>query len=885
MKFRSLVVGCVAALLVAFAVHAQSSRPEQAPAPPSQARPQPATPARPAQPATPTTKRASAAPATPAAPAITADAQKAFLNQYCMACHSEKAKAAGLDSARRLTMDGLDPANVDRDREKWELVVRKVRAGQMPPLGMKRPDPADFHAMIASLENELDRTAKPFTPPPGLHRLNRTEYANVVRDLLDLDIDASTYLPSDDSTSGFDNIAGALGISSTQVEAYVSAAQKISRLAMGYPTEPTLVVYRTREDTSQDYHVEGLPFGTRGGMLVPHTFPSDGEYTLTVTPIFGDNMSPTGFGSVPCERIEMLFDGKRLGMMNWQGGGRNTPTNCSNRPGVVAAPAPTGQAPATAAAAGFGFGRNLPPMRVRFHATAGTHMVGATFPATNLAPGLDLDKHFQRSTVQTGPTPGYTFFPHVGTIRIEGPFDATQAKESASRRKIFICTPKTKAEEATCARRIVTNLATFAFRRPTTAADIDVLMEFYEFGRKEKDFDQGIEMALARVLASPQFIYRIEEQPVGARAGVAYRISDVDLASRLSFFLWSTSPDEELLKVAAAGRLNEPVMLERQVKRMLRSPKAIALADNFAGQWLNLRALDVTTPLPLLYPNFDDPLRQAMRTEVEMLFDTIVREDRSVIDILNADYTFVNERLAKHYGIKNITGSQFRRVTLGPDMDMRRGLLGKGAFLATSSKPDRTSPVTRGKWVMGNVLGMSPPNPPPDVPPLPPRAADPNAKEPTMRKKMEDHRVRPDCVQCHRLMDPIGFALENFDATGYFRLTDEGTAINTATQVFDNTKVGTPVELSNWLSKNYSDQFVAVATEKLLTYALGRGVEYRDMPLVREIAHDVTASNGRFSAMVLGVVKSRPFQMNTVSEPAAPATSTARANTETKGVN
>jgi len=784
-------------------------------------------------------------------------------------------------------MDSLDPANVDRDREKWELVVRKVRAGQMPPLGMKRPDAADFHAMIASFETQLDRTAKPFTPPPGLHRLNRTEYANVVHDLLDLDIDASTYLPSDDSTSGFDNIAGALGISSTQVEAYVSAAQKISRLAMGYPQEPTLVVYRTREDTSQEYHIEGLPFGTRGGMLVEHTFPSDGEYTLTVTPIFGDNMSPTGFGSVPCERIEMLLDGKRLGMTNWQGGGRNTPTNCSNRLGATAAPAAgqAPQAPATAAAAGFGFGRNLPPMRVRFHATAGTHKIGATFPATNLAPGLDLDKHFQRSTVQTGPTPGYTFFPHVGTIRIEGPFDATQAKESPSRRKVFVCTPKTKAEEAACARRIVTNLATFAFRRPATAADIDVLMEFYEFGKKEKDFDQGIEMALARVLASPQFIYRIEEQPVGTRAGVAYRISDVDLASRLSFFLWSTSPDEELLKIAAAGRLNEPVMLERQVKRMLRSPKAIALADNFAGQWLNLRALDVTTPLPLLYPNFDDPLRQAMRTEVEMLFDTIVREDRSVIDILNADYTFVNERLAKHYGIKNISGSQFRRVTLGPDMDARRGLLGKGAFLATSSKPDRTSPVTRGKWVMGNVLGMSPPNPPPDVPPLPARAADPNAKEPTMRKKMEDHRVRPDCVQCHRLMDPIGFALENFDATGSFRTTDEGTAINTSTQVFDNTKVGTPVELSNWLSKNYSDQFVSVATEKLLTYALGRGAEYRDMPLVREIARDVIADNGRFSAMVLGVVKSRPFQMNTVTEPAAPATSTARATVETRGVN
>ena len=803
-----------------------------------------------------------------------------------MACHSEKMKAAGLDSARRLTMDALDPANVDKDRDKWELVVRKVRAGQMPPLGMKRPDPADFGAMIASFENELDRTAKPFTPPPGLHRLNRTEYANVMRDLLDLDVDASKYLPSDDSTSGFDNIAGALTISSTQVEAYVTAAQKISRLALGYPEEPTLVVYRTREDTSQEYHIEGLPFGTRGGMLVPHTFPSDGEYTLTVTPIFGDNMSPTGFGSVPCERIEMLLDGKRLSIQNWQGGGRNTPTNCSGRPGAVSAPAgtPAAQGPATAAAAGFGFNRNLPPMRVRFKTTAGTHMVGATFPATNLAPGLDLDKHFQRSTVQTGPTPGYTFFPHVGTIRIEGPFDATQAKDSPSRRKIFLCTPKTAAEETACARRIVTNLATYGFRRPATAADINMLMEFYEFGRKEKDFDQGIELVLARVLSSPQFIYRIEEQLVGSKPGQAYRISDVDLASRLSFFLWSSAPDEELLKVAAAGRLNEPVMLERQVRRMLRHPKAAALADNFAGQWLNLRALDVTTPLPLLYPNFDDPLRQAMRREVELLFDAIVREDRSVVDILNADYTFINERLARHYGIKNITGSQFRRVTLGPDMDARRGLLGKGAFLATSSKPDRTSPVTRGKWIMGNVLGMSPPNPPPDVPPLPPRAADPNAKEPTMRKKMEDHRVRPDCVQCHRLMDPIGFALENFDATGSWRAQDEGTAINTATQLFDNTKVGTPVELGNWLSKNYSDQFVTVATEKLLTYALGRGVEYRDMPLVRQVAHDVIADKGRFSAMVLGIVKSRPFQMNTVIDQ-APAPSSARAHTETRGVN
>jgi hypothetical protein len=860
------------------------------------------------QPATP------ARPVSTPAPAIPADAQRAFLNQWCMACHSEKMKAAGLEAARRLTMDQLDPANVDKDREKWELVVRKVRAGQMPPLGNRRPDPAQFDAMIASFESALDRTATPFTPPPGLHRLNRTEYANVVRDLLDLDIDPSKYLPSDDSTSGFDNIAGALGISSTLVEAYVSAAQKISRLALGYAEEPTLVVYRTREDTSQDYHIEGMPFGTRGGVLVPHTFPSDGEYTLTVTPIFGDNMSPTGFGSVPCEQIQMLLDGDRVGLMNWQGGGRNQQGNCGRRGGAnTGAPAPEaaqagGRGGAGGGGGGGGFGRNAPPMRVRFKTTAGTHQIGATFLATNFAPLLDLDKHFMRSTVQTGPTPGYTFFPHVGTLRIEGPFNATPAKDSPSRRKIFVCTPKTASEETApasakasarsrrssqeimasedgCARRIVSNLATHGFRRPATPADVNELMEFYQFGRKEKDFDQGIEMALARVLASPQFIYRIEEELVGARPGQPYRITDIDLASRLSFFLWSTSPDDELMKLAAAGRLNEPATLERQVRRMLRHPKASALAINFAGQWLNLRGLDATTPLPLVYPDFDDPLRQAMRREVELLFDTIVREDRSVVDLLDADYTFVNERLAKHYGIKNITGSQFRRVALGPGLEARRGLLGKGAFLATTSKPDRTSPVTRGKWIMTNVLGMSPPLPPADVPPLPARASDPNAKEPTMRQKMEDHRVRQDCVQCHRLMDPIGFALENFDAIGLWRTADGTTPVNPVTQVFDNTSVTSAVELRNWLAQKYDDQFVVVAAEKLLIYALGRGVEYRDQPLVRAIARETIENQGRFSALVLGVVKSRPFQMNTKVDAASLTAANATANSDTRGAN
>jgi mono/diheme cytochrome c family protein len=880
MKVRSLVIGSLAVLGWVLAVSAQSSRPQTATtaAPPQAARPQPAA-------TTPAQVRPVTTVAT--APAVTADAQRAFFKQWCVACHNTGARAT-VDSSRKLQIDALDPANVDKDRKTWELIVRKVRAGQMPPSGMKRPETTLFDAHITALENELDRTAAPFAPPPGLHRLNRTEYANVVRDLLGLEIDAAKYLPSDDSTAGFDNIAGALGVSSTLVEAYVNAAQKIARLALGYPEEPGLVVYRTKEDTSQDYHIEGLPFGTRGGMLVPHVFPSDGEYTITVTPIFGDNMSPTGFGSVPCERLEILLDGELLGLLNWQGGGRNQSTNCGNR-GRGAGPADQtaqnagdGSGRAAGGGGGGGFGRNAPPMRVRFKTTAGKHMIGATYLATNFAPQLDLDRHFMRSTVQTGPTPGYTFYPHVGTIRIEGPFNAVPATESASRRKIFTCTPKTAAEETACARRIISNLVTYAFRRPAAQADVNLLMAFYDQGRKEKDFETGIELVLARILASPQFIYRIEEEQAAAprsgsiagssimasqrgqapRRSPAQRLNDLDLASRLSFFLWSSIPDAELLKVASSGRLKDPAVLDQQVRRMLKDPKAEALAINFAGQWLNLRGLDASAPLPLVYPDFDDPLRQAMRREVELLFDAIVREDHSIMELLTADYTYVNERLAKHYGIKNIYGSQFRRVQLGPGFEARRGLTGKGAFLVTTSKPDRTSPVTRGKWVMTNLLGMSPPSPPADVPPLPARAADAQAKEPTMRKKMMDHRVRNDCTQCHRLMDPIGFSLENFDAIGLWRSQDEGEAINAKDLFFDNTTVDGPVAMRDWLVKGYGNQFVLVATEKLLTYALGRGVEAGDMPLVRAITREAIKNNGRFSSIVLGIVRSQPFQVN-----------------------
>jgi len=780
-----------------------------------------------------------------------AAAQRAIINQYCSTCHSDKAKAAGMDSARKIDFDRLDIAGVSRDAETWERVVRKLRAGMMPPSGIRRPDRETYKGLIAWLENELDRNAVTYTPPPGLHRLNRTEYANVLQDLLDLNIDPAKYLPSDDSTHGFDNIAGALGVSSTLVEAYVSAAQKVSRLAIGEAATPSLTVYRTPEDTSQDYHIEGLPFGTRGGMLIRHVFPSDGEYQITITPIFGDNMSPQGFGSVPCEKLEVLLDGERIELLDWQGGGRTPPANCGGRRVAAVQSGQTGQ----------DLGRTS--MKIRISTKAGLHDLGVTFLQTNFAPILDLDQHFMRDTVQTGPTPGFTYFPHVGTVRIEGPYNAKQAEDSPSRRKIFICRPTTPADETACARKIISNLATHAFRRPAINADVDSLMAFYQEGRREAKFEDGIENALARILTDPKFIYRIEAEPPNVKQGETYRVSDIDLASRLSFFLWSTIPDDELIRVAGQGKLRDPVVLEQQVRRMLKHPKAEALAVNFAGQWLNLRGLQAVGPIPMLFPDFDDPLRQAMRREVELLFDSIVREDRNVTDLLTADYTFINERLAKHYGIPNIYGSQFRRVTLGPDTDVRKGLTGKGAFLVTTAKPERTSPVTRGKWIMTNILGMSPPDPPPNVPPLPPRMTDAagNAKEPSMRQKMLDHRVRSDCVQCHSMMDPIGFSLENFDAIASWRTHDEGNPVDPAATVFDGTKINGPTGLRTWLA-TYSDQFVEVVAEKLLTYALGRGVEYQDMPLVRSLARDAAKNGNKFSALVLGIVKSKPFQMN-----------------------
>lgn len=860
------VVTALTALSLAFIVYGQTPAPKAA---------------APAAGAT-TARSATAASAAPSAKVI-GEYQELF-DYYCMECHSKTAKSGGL------AIEGLNLARVGDHREQYEKIVKKLRAGMMPPVGQERPDAKTYKSLITFLENELDRTATPYMPPPGLHRLNRTEYANAIKDLLDLDIDPAQYLPSDDSTRGFDNIASVLTVSSTLVEAYVSAAGKISRLAIGEPTTQTLKIYRVPEDTSQDYHVEGMPFGTRGGLMVTHIFPSDGEYTITINTVIGDNMSQNAFGTIPCEKLEVLLDGQRLDLLNWSngggGGGRNGGggATCANTPNatargnqpVAAAANPAvppvagdaqGQNAAAAQgnqqAAGFGGGRGGGnAMRVRFKTTAGPHKIGATFLATNFAPLLDMNIHPMRTTVQTGPTPGYTFFPHVGSIHIEGPFNATVATDSASRRKIFTCKP-TPATEATCARSILSRLSEQAYRRAATPAEMTQLIADFEEGKKGSDFDHGIANALAHMLADIKFLARVEVEPATAKPGQTYAISDSELASRLSYFLWSAGPDAQLRNLAAQGRLKDPVVLEAQVRRMLKDPKAEALAVNFAGQWLNLRGMGAVGPLPLLYPDFDDPLRQAMRREVELLFDSIVREDRSIVSLLDADYTFVNERLAKHYDIPNIYGSQFRRITLGPDMDVRKGLLGKGAFLTTTAKPERNSPVSRGKIVLEKLLGVPPPDPPPNVPPLMPKNSDArgNAKTPSMRQTMLDHRVREDCVNCHSLMDPIGFTLENFDAIGLWRTEDSGEVIKASETLYDGTKVQGPAGLRKWLM-GYSDQFVEVAAEKLLTYGLGRGVEAQDMPLVRKIAHDAARNNNKFSSLVLGVVKSEPFRKN-----------------------
>ncbi|HLK48948.1 MAG TPA: DUF1592 domain-containing protein [Bryobacteraceae bacterium] len=750
-------------------------------------------------------------------------AETALFKQYCFACHSGKTPQAGLN------IDKLDTGSVEKDAEKWELVVRKLRAGMMPPSGMPRPAADQREAMITWMENELDRHRVDQVPPPGLHRLNRTEYANVIRDLLALEIEPGKYLPSDDSTRGFDNVAGGLSLSPALLEGYTAAAGKISRLAIGDVNSPVQTTFRVPEDTSQDYHIEGMPFGTRGGLLAKYEFPADGDYAIKITPISKGNMGDTNpFGEITGEKLEFLMDGERMKLFDW------------DKERV----------------------RSDGTFNFKFPAKAGMHTVVVTFLATNYAPGNDLDQHFLRSTIETGGLPGFKFFPHVGKITIDGPMNAKGASDSESRRKIFTCHPAATAQETGCARQIVGTLARHAFRRPVNNEDVAMLMGFYEQGRKGGNFDTGIEMALRRILVDPEFIFRKETEPENVKPGQPYHISDLELASRLSFFLWSSIPDDQLLNLAAQNKLHEPAVLEQQVRRMLADPHSDQLVINVAGQWLQLRGLQTQVPVTAEFPDFDDNLRKAMRKETELFVDSIVHEDRSVLELLDGNYTFLNERLAKHYGIPNIYGSNFRRVTLPPEFDYRRGLLGKGSVETVTAYPNRTSPTVRGKTIMAMFLGVSPPNPPPNVPPLKETASTVHGgAKPTMRQQMEAHRVRADCVQCHKIMDPIGFSLENFDAVGAWRTTDDGSPIDAAGQLVDGTKINGVVDLRNALIR-YSPQFVRLVTEKLMIYGLGRGTEYYDMPLIRSIVHEAEKTNYRFSSLVLGIVKSEPFQMN-----------------------
>jgi hypothetical protein len=770
-------------------------------------------------------------------------AHQQTISRYCLDCHNYAEQVADL-SLEPVKLDSVAAAP-----EKWEKVVRKLRAGMMPPSGNPRPEHETYAKLASWIENELDQDPKEILPPPGLHRLNRAEYGNAVRDLLALEIDPGGFLPADDVSRGFDNQAGTLGLSPALLEAYLSAAGKISRLALGDVAAPTQAMYRVATDATQNYHVEGLPFGTRGGLVFEHEFPVDAEYNIKVYSVNLGNMGNfRPFGEVRGEKLEVLVDGERVQLIDWDEAFQ------INR--------------------GFGGGNGqLKTIDVRVPVKAGPHQVGVTFLATNYAPGLDMNRAFERSTIETGGLPGYTFYPHIGSVRIDGPYDATGAGDTPSRRHVLICKPAGAADERPCAEKIVGALARHAYRGTQTPEDLETLLAFYDQGRAAGDFEAGIGTAIERLLADPKFIYRIEHEPAGVAEGENYKISDLELASRLSFFLWSSIPDDELLTLAEQGKLGDPAVLEKQVRRMIADPRSEALTANFAGQWLNLRALEGHVPVASLFPDFDDNLRQAFRRETELLFDSLIRENRPITELLTADYTFVNERLAKHYGIPGVYGSRFQRVTLGPELDSRRGLLGKGSLLATSSQPIRTSPVIRGYWVLQNLLGVPPPPPPEDVPDLeePKPDATGNTAMPSMREQMERHRADPACAGCHTLMDPIGFALEHFDAIGTWRTTDGPHAIDASSVMYDGTNIEGIADLRNFLL-SYSDQFARTVTEKLLTYAVGRGVEYYDMPIVRKIVREAEKDDYRFDTLILEVVKSDPFQMNSRSGP-QPSTS------------
>jgi Protein of unknown function (DUF1592)/Protein of unknown function (DUF1588)/Protein of unknown function (DUF1587)/Protein of unknown function (DUF1585)/Protein of unknown function (DUF1595)/Planctomycete cytochrome C len=725
------------------------------------------------------------------------DASRDLVSKYCAACHNDRLKTGNL------SLDKLDPSAPENDPQVWEKVIRKVRAGMMPPSGMPRPERKELDAFAGRLEAAIDRKAAEHPNPgaPGLHRLNRTEYANVIRDLLNLDVDASTLLPADDSSEGFDNVADALAISPALIERYTAAALKVSKLAVGNMLTPASTsTYRPAPDYSQVGHIDGLPLGTVGGMLVTHTFPLDAEYAIKIRARGG--VGGVGVVGTPEQDVEVTLDGARIKMFR------------------------------------------ATTLDLKIPVKAGPHVLGVGFVRT-APPGADeiWDNTIPGSSVQN--------------ISITGPINPTGPGDTPSRRRVFVCQPASPEDEPSCAKKIISKLATRAFRQPLTAADLDALETFYQKGRSSGSFDEGIEQALARILVDPRFVFRFERDPENAVAGKPHRITDLELASRLSFFLWSSIPDDELLQVAQAGKLHDPAVLEEQTMRMLADPRSRSLATSFGAQWLYLRELKSARPETR---GFTDNLRQSFRTETEMLLDSILREDRSVVELLNADYTFVDETLAKHYGIQGVRGSRFRRIAITDEN--RRGLLGQGSFLLVTSVATRTSPVARGKWILENLLGTNAPLPPPAVPALP----EGDGPQPTsLRAKMEQHRNNPVCASCHKIMDPIGFSLENFDLVGRWRATDGGTKIDAAGQLVDGTKLDGPASLRAALLSR-QDVFVRTMTEKLMIFALGRPLQYTDMPYVRAVANQAALKNNRYSALIEGVVASQPFQMRMKTE-------------------
>ena len=771
-----------------------------------------------------------------------ADPYRPIVDQYCVTCHSESLKTGGL------VLQGLDSSRPGDHADVWEKVIRKIRAGVMPPQGSKRPDDATMHALVRGLEQGLDRAAaeRPDPGRPLLHRLNRAEYKNAIRDLLALDVDVASLLPPDDSAYGFDNISDVLGVSPSLQERYLTAARRISRLAVGDPgMRPGSETYRVPQDLSQNQHIDGLPLGTVGGLRVRHVFPLDGEYEFQ-TKLYRTNLNIVR-GLEYENDFEIAIDGQRVHHVTI--GGR------ADLAALFDKPTDTGDAVELR-------------MRVRVPVKAGPREVTAAFVDHMPVKDTVRLQPFLRSSADNFDWAGR---PHIQTLAVTGPFNPTGPGDTPSRREIFQCRSGQSKERA-CATEILTRLARRAYRQPVTKGELDPILEFYDAARRDGSFEAGVQRGLERILASPRFVFRVERDPERTSANRAYRISDLELASRLSFFLWSSLPDEELLELASRRALSNPATLERQVRRMLDDGRSSALVSNFAGQWLHLRNLRTVQPNSDEFPDFDDNLRQAFRRETELLFESLIREDRNVLDLLRADYTFVNERLARHYGIPGVYGSRFRRVPVTDEA--RKGLLGHGSVLAVTSHAERTSPVLRGKWVLENLLGLPVPPPPPDVPQL--KGNEEGQKPRTLREQLAEHRANAVCASCHKVMDPVGFALENFDAIGAWRTHEPGGAIDASGQLADGRKVDGVVTLRQAILER-PEIYVNTLTEKLMIYALGRGVEAQDMPAIRQVMREASARDYRFSSVVLGIVKSVPFQMR-VKAPAEAVSVSARAN-------